>query len=53
MENATAFPGSLWPCSTSSVTGLRRLGNNLPTAMRLIFNWPRQPDMSERLVIIG
>ena len=26
MENATAFPGSLCYCSTSSVTGLRRLG---------------------------
>ena len=33
--------------------GLRRLGNSLSTATWLIFNWLRQPDMSEKLVEIG
>ena len=41
----------LTPENMEAVQALIR--NNLPTATWLIFNWLRQPDMSEKLVKIG
>ena len=41
----------LTPENLEAVQALIR--NNLPTATWLIFNWLRQPDMSEKLVKIG
>ena len=41
----------LTPENLEAVQGLIR--NNLPTATWLIFNWLRQPDMSDKLVQIG
>jgi hypothetical protein len=41
----------LTPENLEAVQGLIR--NNLPTATWLIFNWLRQPDMSEKLAQIG
>ena len=41
----------LTPENMEAVQGLIR--NNLPTATWLIFNWLRQPDMSEKLAQIG
>ena len=41
----------LTPDNLEAVQGLIR--NNLPTATWLVFNWMRQPDMSEKLVQIG
>ena len=41
----------LTPQNLEAVQGLIR--NNLPTATWLVFNWMRQPDMSQKLVQIG
>ena len=41
----------LTPENLEAVQGLIR--NNLPTATWLVFNWLRQPDMSQKLVLIG
>lgn len=41
----------LTPENLEAVQGLIR--NNLPTATWLVFNWMRQPDMSQKLVQIG
>ena len=41
----------LTPENLEAVQGLIR--NNLPTATWLVFNWLRQPDMSQKLVQIG
>ena len=41
----------LTPENLAAVQGLIR--NNLPTATWLVFNWMRQPDMSQKLVQIG
>ena len=41
----------LTPENLEAIQGLVR--NNLPTATWLVFNWLRQPDMSQKLVQIG
>ena len=41
----------LTPQNLEAVQGLIR--NNLPTATWLVFNWMRQPDMSQKLVQLG